>query len=260
MLPKPNKLPLPMNHLKSSFVSDGFVFEPGFQNSDQIEEIKKNLKRFVETIVPSLPSDQVFYEDKQDKGSLKQIQMLHEHDNFFFDLMTQGSFRKLAETLLGSEVTCVNMQYFNKPTGTGKPTPAHQDGYYFKLMPCEALTIWLALEPVDEENGCVRYVRQSHRHGMRHHGTTGTLGFSQGITDFPNESDILNEVGIPANTGDLLAHHALTIHRADANKSKTRSRKALGFIYYSANAKHDTKAWEKYQQELKIQLTEQGKI
>jgi phytanoyl-CoA hydroxylase len=34
------------------------------------------------------------------------------------------------------------------------------------LDPCEALTMWLVLEKVDEENGCVRYVRGSHKHGI----------------------------------------------------------------------------------------------
>ena len=47
-----------------------------------------------------------------------------------------------------------NLQYFNKPAGVGKPTPPHQDGYYFMLKKHNAVTCWLALEKVDEENGC----------------------------------------------------------------------------------------------------------
>ena len=162
--------------------------------------------------------------------------------------------------LLGGEVTCQNMQYFNKPPRIGKPTPAHQDGYYFKLEPCEALTMWMALEPVDEENGCVRYIPQSHKRGMRQHGSTGTLGFSQGITDFPTVEDAKNEIGFPAQPGDLLAHHALTIHRADGNFSQSRTRRALGFIYYSADARQDIAAWQKYQTELAREIAETGKI
>jgi len=245
---------------KLSFDEQGYVFLPGFQTSAEIEEVNENLSRFIRTVAPSLPAEQVFYENKADKNSLKQIQKLNEHDSFFNDLMTRGVFRELAETLLGSDVTCQNMQYFNKPPGIGQPTPAHQDGYYFKLAPCEALTMWMALEPVDEENGCVRYVPKSHKRGMRPHGKTGTLGFSQGITDFPNELDSANEIGFPAQPGDLLAHHALTIHRADGNSSLTRHRRALGLIYYSTNAVHDTEAWDRYQAELASELLKQEKI
>ena len=75
--------------------------------------------------------------------------------------------------------------------------------------------MWMALETVDEENGCVRYVKGSHKLGMREHGRTQTLGFSQGITDFGTDEDLLHEVYFPTQAGDLLVHHSLTIHRAD---------------------------------------------
>jgi phytanoyl-CoA hydroxylase len=146
------------------------------------------------------------------------------------------------------------MQYFNKPPRIGQPTPAHQDGYYFMLEPNEAVTMWLALEPVDEENGCVRYVRGSHKHGLRPHGRTQVLGFSQGMTDFGTADDLRNEVFFPCQPGDLLVHHALTIHRADGNPSEHRTRKALGFIYYARHAQEDVVKKQAYQESLKQSL------
>ena len=100
-----------------------------------------------------------------------------------FGNLFNNKFKRLAEILLEGSVVGQNMQYFNKPTKIGKPTPPHQDGYYFMLTPCEALTMWLALDEVDEKNGCVRYVRGSNHLTMRSHSQTNTLGFSQGITD-----------------------------------------------------------------------------
>lgn len=120
--------------------------------------------------------------------------------------------------------------------------------------------MWLALETVDEENGCVRYVRGSHRNGMRPHAPTRTLGFSQGIADFGTAEDRTNEVCFPAKAGDLLAHHALTIHRADANQSENRSRQALGFIYYAAQAQEDRSAREAYQRQLDETLKQNSRI
>ncbi|MDG2123620.1 MAG: phytanoyl-CoA dioxygenase family protein, partial [Verrucomicrobiales bacterium] len=130
--------------------------------------------------------------------------------------------------------------------------------FYFKLDPPHALTMWMALEDVDEENGCVRYVKGSHLKGMREHGRTGTLGFSQGLTDFGREEDLAAEEAMPAAAGDLLAHHALTIHRAGGNSSATRSRRALGFIFYSVDAREDIEAQEAYRKELAKQ--QEGKI
>ncbi len=243
---------------KRSFVDAGYIFYPSFA-SDRVNEILGNLERVIEETVPTMPPEHVFYEDKTDKSTLKQLQHLHVYDEYFGKLMTEGPFRELAATLLGEPVVCENMQYFNKPPGIGQPTPAHQDGYYFKLDPPQALTMWLALEPVDAENGCVRYVPKSHLAGMRPHGLTGTLGFSQGITDF-STADEESEVAFPAQPGDLLAHHALTIHRAEGNESQTRTRRALGLIYYGKSANVDQAARERYQSELKEELTRSDKI
>tara|TARA_B100000579_G_scaffold376657_1_gene342253 strand:- start:681 stop:968 length:288 start_codon:yes stop_codon:yes gene_type:complete len=95
---------------------------------------------------------------------------------------------------------------------------------------------------------------------MRPHRRTETLGFSQGITDFGQADDAAHEVACPAQPGDLLAHHALTIHRADANASATRNRRALGFIFYAESARENVEAHEAYQAKLATELAEARKI
>jgi phytanoyl-CoA hydroxylase len=240
--------------LKRKFLSDGFIFFPGFLNKEEIELVKNRLSEFIKNKVPEMPETEVYYEDKADKNTLKQLQKLFDHDHFFFDMMFGSRFEKLASILLDDQVHGKNMQYFNKPPKIGKPTPAHQDGYYFMLEPNEAATMWMALEAVDEENGCVRYVKGSHKHGMRAHGKTNTLGFSQGISDFGRTNDVENEVWFPTNAGDLLVHHSLTIHRADGNSSETRSRKAMGLIYYAEKAHENKYAHEEYALKLAEEL------
>ena len=216
-----------------SFKADGFVAISRFITGEELSGLFSNVDRFINEVVPGMPRSHVFYEDKGDPNSLKQLQHMGDHDPWFHALYASTRIRKVAEALMGHAVIPKNMQYFNKPPATGRPTPPHQDGYYFMLNPCEAVTMWLALDDVDEENGCVRYVRGSHRRGMRSHSRTKTLGFSQGITDYTTVEDEQCEVAIAAEPGDLLVHHALTIHRADGNRSSSRSRRALGFIYYS---------------------------
>ena len=246
--------------VKSQYDRDGYVLLRGFMSAAEIGETLDVLARFIRDQVPTLPREHVFYEDKSQPDTLKQLQSLFRYEPYFDTLMFRSKFTKLAEFLLGTPAIGKNMQYFNKPPLIGQPTPPHQDGYYFMLQPCEALTMWLALENVDEENGCVRYVRGSHRHGMRPHGRTHVLGFSQGITDFGTADDVANEIAFPAQPGDLLAHHALTIHRADGNRSATRTRRALGFIYYSDRAKEDVAAHAAYQRKLAEELKRAQKI
>ena len=245
--------------LHNSFIRNGYVKLEGFVAPDEIKEVHRNLERFINDSVPSLPRDEVYYEDINDSSTIKQIPRLNKHDDYFDRHFTRGRFPELAEILLGCPVAPWSMQFFNKPPGIGQPTPAHQDGYYFMLTPCEALTMWLALEEVDEQNGCVRYVTGSNRKGMRPHGKTDTLGFSQGVTDF-GPKDSANEMTFSAMPGDLLVHHALTVHRADGNRTSDRSRRALGFVYFAAHAREDTAMQKEYQRQLTQDRIDAGKI
>lgn len=240
--------------LRADFLRDGFVFLPGFLSPDEVAVVNDHLQMLIRERVPAMPPEVAFYEKADDPSTLKQIQSLYNHDPLFHEMMVGSRFEELASVLLDDAVVGKNMQYFNKPPHIGQPTPAHQDGYYFMLDPNEAVTMWVALEPVDEENGCVRYVRGSRRRGLRPHGRTGVLGFSQGMTDFGTPEDLANEVYFPTQPGDLLVHHSLTIHRADGNASPTRTRKALGFIYYAKRAKEDTARKQAYQQKLAEEL------
>lgn len=236
--------------LKEEFQKDGYVFIPGFLSADEVKIIRQNVNRVIDEIVPTMPSNLVMYEDKEDPSTLKQLIDIHAYDPFFNDILTNSKFKDLAELFLEERVIGKTLEYFNKPPLIGKPTPPHQDGYYFMLNPSVAVTMWMALEPADDVNGCVKYVKGSHLKGTRQHGRTQTLGFSQGIPDFGTDDDMTNEVSFPAKPGDLLVHHSLTIHRAGGNTSKTRSRKALGLVYFGESAKEDLVAKMAYQKKL----------
>lgn len=247
--------------INQEFNLNGYVSLPQFAETGQIEEINKELKRYIEKVIPTQPAEEVFYENKDDPNTLKQIQKMFERDDFFQSIMVDSPWQRLAEVCLGEEVKPVNMQFFNKPAGVGQPTPPHQDGYYFHLKPSHAITMWMALEDVEADQGCVNYVQGSNHYGMRAHGSTGTLGFSQGIIDFGEAPiDKSHALAFPCKAGHMMAHHSLTVHWAEGNTSKDRTRQALGFIYYGKSAKHDAKAAEEYQRQLDARMKAEGKI
>ncbi len=246
--------------LLDAYLQNGYAQFDAFLDAFSIKELDRNLQRFINTTIAKMPVEQVFYENKNDHASLKQIQHLELHDSWFHALFTDSPFRRLAETLLGSACVPMNLQYFNKSPTANEPTPPHQDGYYFMITPCEAVTMWLALDKVDDENGCIRYLPGSHRNGLLPHTRTTTLGFSQGIENYFRKHNSSSETKIHASPGDLLAHHALTVHRADANTSETRQRRAIGFIYYSAEASQDVTAQKAYQEQLKQEMKNSDRI
>lgn len=246
--------------LKRGFDINGYVYLPGFVGADDLARIVQEKDRYIREVVPTQPTAEVYYEDKDRPDTLKQIQQMYQHDDFFRGLMIDSPWQRLAEVCLGQAVDAKNMQHFNKPPGVGKATPPHQDGYYFHLKPNYAITMWMALEDVDPEQGCVNYVQGSHHYGMRAHGQTGTLGCSQGIVDFGCDHDKSNAMAFPCRAGDLIAHHSLTIHWAGANTTSDRTRQALGWIYYGAECQEDQLSAANYQAQLATNLQKDKKI
>jgi phytanoyl-CoA hydroxylase len=178
-------------------------------------------------------------------------------DTYFREYGNHPAWLALAEGLVGESVQPMEPEWFNKPPGTNHVTPPHQDNYYFCLDPPNVVTIWMALDVVDGDNGCLRYVAGSHRMGVREHGRSQVLGFSQGILDY-GARDHEREVPIHLQPGDVVVHHGNTIHRAEANRSLTRNRRAFAIVYRGASCQRDESAFARYQAAVKQQHQQLG--
>jgi phytanoyl-CoA hydroxylase len=104
----------------------------------------------------------------------------------------------------------------------------------------------------------VRYSRGSHREGIRPHGRSAVLGFSQTILDFAPPDATREFVGV-VRRGDALVHHSATIHWAHANRS-TRQRRACGLVYYSERAQRDEAAFCRYLESSRSQQKALGAV
>ncbi|MBL8819561.1 MAG: phytanoyl-CoA dioxygenase family protein [Planctomyces sp.] len=242
---------------KLAYDRDGVVVIRDFLSPDDFQALNRNLDRYISEIVPDLPDGDAFYEDRTRPETLKQMQRMQQ-DTFFADYLSHPVWKQTAELLLGEEANAEGAEWFNKPPGSNHPTPPHQDNFYFCLAPPNVLTMWLALDPVDEENGCLRYVNGSHRPGIRPHSRTKTLGFSQGITDFPGEQDLSHEVKAILNAGDVVIHHGNTIHWAEVNRSLTRHRRSFALVFKGVSCCRDEEAYQRYLKSARSQHTELG--
>ncbi len=244
--------------IKKFYKKNGYVVIRDFFSGDELNELVSQTERFIKTVIPVIPSEEVYYENKEDLSTLKQVQRLSEYDSYFEKLGRSKKIIELTELVLGGKALLKNIQYFNKIPKLGKETPAHQDGYYFMIKPQEATTMWLSLGDADAENGAVWYIPETHNKGMRAHGRTSVLGFSQSITDWSDE-DTKVEVQMEARAGDILVHHSLTIHRANSNQSN-RHRRSIGFIFYRDDVVVDEDAHAEYKRKLNQGLKETRKI
>ena len=242
--------------LKENFQRDGFVHLPGFMQPAEMDKIEHYYEQVLRDVVPGLPRHDAMYEDYERSETLKQVNIPAAEAPYFVALRKSAKMLELAAGLLGEEVVPQSLELFIKPPELGTPTPPHQDGFYFCLVPNRALTTWLALDDMDDENGTLHYVAGSHKKGILSHRASRVLGFSQGL----DEDDLAafgREVSCRLQRGDLLVHHSCTIHRAEGNPS-TRLRRALAMVYYGKSARVDPESHRRYRESVEGQQKEIG--
>jgi phytanoyl-CoA hydroxylase len=241
---------------KPEFDRDGFVVVPQFLTGDELTELQRELDRYISQVVPTLPHADAFYHERTDARTLRQLQHMGK-DPYFEACRRHPRWMELAELLVGEPVEGQEPEWFNKPPNLDHATPPHQDNYYFCLNPPNVVTLWLALDDVDEENGCLRYVAGSHRRGIRPHAQTQALGFSQGISDYGAGDREIERVAC-LQVGDLVAHHGNTIHRADPNRTKDRQRRAFAIVFRGVSCRRDESAYARYEEALRRQHESMG--
>ncbi|MFN0054252.1 MAG: phytanoyl-CoA dioxygenase family protein [Planctomycetales bacterium] len=241
---------------KRDYDARGFAIVRGFLNPVELAEIQGQLARYIREVVPTLSDEKAFYHDRERPETLKQMQHMQD-DSFFAEYVRHPKWVALAEALVGESAACETPEWFNKPPGVEHPTPPHQDNYYFNLAPPNVATIWLALDVVDDANGCLRYVAGSHTRGFRPHGRSNVLGFSQGILDW-GPADEEREVKIHLQPGDVVAHHGMTIHRAEPNRTTDRNRRAFAMVYKGVSCRRDEAGFARYMEQVKQQHQKMG--
>ena len=212
------------------YTQEGFAKFKGKLSLDAVAILNNSLDKLVETLDVG---DHVFEESSS--GKIKQIQYLHKKDVVFQNLV--DNLAPIAEKLSGeTKFKVLNVQMFEKHPEISKPTRSHQDNAYFQVQPPIAMTFWIALDDIDDENGALYYAPKTHltptRKHVRYHPHTtfrvrsGVPGLSLCLKEHPEETDEIMIV----NAGDVLVHNCNLIHRAGKNNSKRR-RRAIGIVF-----------------------------
>jgi hypothetical protein len=117
-----------------------------------------------------------------------------------------------------------------KPPVTGDATPWHQDRAYTPANSDDTfITIWMPLQDVDEENGCMEFLRGSHRGPVVSHQPIGNDPASHGL-EATVTVDRHYVVATPLLAGAATAHHGMVLHRACPNQTP-QPRRAYALVF-----------------------------
>ena len=90
-----------------------------------------------------------------------------EHDPLFLDYLSLPLFQTICGRVYGADtpIAAFRAMFMNKPAHQGTFLPWHQDRWSY-LDRDPKITVWTALDPATENNGCVQIIRGSHRFGL----------------------------------------------------------------------------------------------
>lgn len=228
--------------IRTAFHRDGFVLIESFFDEIYMFRLEHAVRRYIDEVVPGLPPGRVYYESAEG-GVIKSMNRLEQFDPFFADFKTQEPYLELVAGIFAvepREMIAESLQFFGKAACSGSETPWHQDNGFQHYAPAESLMIWLALDNVDEENGCVVFARGSHALGTVEHVASGVPGFSQTVRSAP-DLQRFPEVNSVIKRGGVSLHHCNTMHRSGANHSD-RPRRALAVNFRTVAAQPDPEA------------------
>ena len=141
------------------------------------------------------------------------------------------------ESIIGKDILVCGTTLFIKNPDQKGFVSFHQDAKYIGLEPHNWVTGWLAVTDANEENGCMRMWKGSHKEDLKFHNQNfnenNLLTRGQTVENVP-----INETTpVILKAGQLSLHHPKIIHGSGLNKSKDRR---IGFAiqsYIGSNVK-----------------------
>jgi phytanoyl-CoA hydroxylase len=223
-------------HQVEQFRRDGFLVGSVVLSEDRVEELRDELDRVIAqrdrtdidqpVLISNLGGD--------DNAPVWQVVNIWQASPAFRDHLAERAIvDEVAQLTGGSELRVWHDQIQYKPPYHGGKNGWHQDAPLWPpLEPMTQVTAWVALDDVDESNGCMSMVVGSHKWGDRIE-YLRSLGSSYALPETWEGRRVEPRL-CPVAKGAVHYHHCLTWHGSHANLS-ARPRRAIA-VHYMVDA------------------------
>lgn len=237
-----------------TFHEQGFLIVPGLIPLDDVQEMNEHMDRILagQESFPTLPPPPEEWDPDKKLSYYLRVHMLHRllpiHERFLLHTRTLD----VLESLIGPDVLALqSMLFFKQPGQPGQGF--HQDSYYIPTLPDTLCGAWVALDHVDEENGCL-WMSVGSQHEPVYPDNDGQSSLGQrDLSDIEPVYNVSNtdetkngltrvarkyagrEVKAEVGPGDVIFFGGHIIHRSHANRSSHRSRRS--FVGHYCNAR-----------------------
>lgn len=238
----------------AAYHTDGYVIVPGLFDGEEVDLLRRAMEED-----PAIAAHALIRADQEGFGT--KIALWNRAGDSVYGMAARCQrLAGAAETLIGEEVYHFQSKLTAKEPRQGGAWEWHQDyGYWYHngcLRP-DMLSCMIALDRSDRGNGCLQFVKGSHKMGRLDHVP---------LTDKQNEADparmahILERhevVHCELDPGDVAIFHCNMLHRSDKNVSERRRWTLL--ICYNA-ASNDTLVREDDRYYVPLEKVDDGAI
>ncbi len=168
----------------------------------------------------------------------------HFTDPRLFEFLMADEVLDIVEPLIGPNIGLWSSHFIAKEPYVGRATPWHEDSTYWKgrLDSMDKIvTVWLAIDKVDRENGCMRVIPGTHTNGFSDYEDVDKANNTFGSEIRADQIDESQAVYFELEPGFASLHDGRIIHGAEANTSPRR-RAGYTMRYFSMDMKFNPNA------------------
>lgn len=218
---------------QDEFERTGYTLVRGLFSTDEAERLRDHYM----DVRRSGPQAHVFAgHASTDRDPLKRyprLAQMHRWDDTSLQWLVDPRIDQVMTALLGRSPYAVQTMLYFKPPGS-RGQALHQDNFYLKADPGTCVAAWMALDRVDEANGCLEVVPGSHRWPILcTEKADTTVSFTDVTVPLPSAGAA---VPVEMEPGDVLFFHGALVHGSNPNVTTDRFRRALIGHYIEGEA------------------------
>lgn len=164
---------------------------------------------------------------------------LHAKIPAFLHLLREGSLQREAERIYGSKLLFFQDNLIWKPPSAKESINWHQDYSYWPLSNPNGITLWLALDDVKEESGCLQFCLYSHHQGeciANDFIANAPAEWAANLPALHIQQENIRDLILAK--GSISLHHPLCAHTSGPNSSSYH-RRAWSLTFVDPNLKWD---------------------
>ena len=206
------------SELRASYDEHGYLVVPDLLTQTDIVRLRAALAEVLEQAKGLTESNERFFVATGDDGTPNIIRVRHPiaYHDAFRELIELPCLLDLIEPIIGPDIHFVHSKINLKPPRNAAAAyPWHQDWPFNPHTNLDMLAVTIPLDDADEQNGCLRVIPGSHKHGPLDHRFGGYFC----VKDERLVEDRSRHVSLVVPAGGVSLHHCCLLHSSAPNFS-----------------------------------------